>query len=72
MSRSLIRQRSGKLSGRHSYSFSFILPDDVTIDESNWAMVYPIPPKFHEKGIVYIDYKLKVTVRRGLFSVDNS
>ena len=54
------------------HTFSFVLPDDVTVDESNWAMVYPIPPKFHEKGILYIDYKLQVTVRRGLFSVDSS
>lgn len=72
MSQSLLRKQSGKLTGRHLHNFSFVLPDDVTVDESNWAMVYPIPPKFHEKGILYIDYKLQVTVRRGLFSVDSS
>jgi hypothetical protein len=65
-------QASGKLSGTHSHPFSFVVPDDVTIDESNWAMVYPIPPKFQENGILYIDYKIVVTVRRGLFSMDNS
>ncbi|KAN0132860.1 hypothetical protein V8E53_009225 [Lactarius tabidus] len=63
---------SGKLSGRISYSFSFVLPNDITIHESNWAMVYPVPPKFHEKGIMYIDYKIVATIRRGMFSVDHS
>lgn len=63
---------SGKLSGQVSYPFKFVLPEDVTIYESNWAMVYPVPPRFHEKGIIYIDYKVVVTVRRGKFSGDNS
>ena len=63
---------SGKLSGRISYPFNFVLPDDLTIHESNWAMVYPFPPKFQEKGIMYIDYKIVVNVRRGMFSVDQS
>ena len=71
MSQSLAKP-SGKLSGQISYPFKFVLPDDVTIYESNWAMVYPVPPKFHEKGIMYIDYKIVVTVRRGRFSADNS
>lgn len=35
-------------------------------------MVYPVPPRFHEKGVMYIDYKIVVTVRRGRFSGDNS
>ncbi|KAF8485984.1 hypothetical protein DFH94DRAFT_162877 [Russula ochroleuca] len=68
----LIRQPSRKLSGKYSYPFSFVLPDNVRVDELNWVMVYPLPPKFHEKGSLYIDYKIVVTVRHGLFSVDNS
>jgi len=72
LSRSLIKQPTGKLSGKHIYPYSFVLPDDVTIDEPNWAMVYPLPPKYHEKGILYIDYKIVVTVRRGMFAVDSS
>ncbi|KAF8271169.1 hypothetical protein EI94DRAFT_1797338 [Lactarius quietus] len=71
-SHTVVARPSGKLSGRLSYPFKFVLPDDVTIHESNWAMVYPVPPKFHEKGIMYIDYKITVTVRRGRFSTDNS
>ena len=67
-----MEQPSRKLSGKHSYPFSFVLPDTVRVDESNWAMVYPLPPKFHENGILYIDYKIVVTVRHGLFSMDNS
>ncbi|KAH9003147.1 hypothetical protein EDB86DRAFT_3073627 [Lactarius hatsudake] len=63
---------SGKLSGQVSYPFKFVLPENVTIYESNWAMVYPVPPRFHEKGIIYIDYKVVVTVRRGKFSGDTS
>ncbi|KAH9998859.1 hypothetical protein BJV74DRAFT_189666 [Russula compacta] len=70
ISQTLIKHPQGKLSGKYSYPFSFVLPDDVTIDESNWAMVYPLPPSLQEKGIVYIDYKILVTVSRGLFSVD--
>ena len=35
-------------------------------------MVYPLAPKFHEKGVLFIDYKIVATVRHGLFSVDNS
>ncbi|KAH9986500.1 hypothetical protein BJV77DRAFT_57816 [Russula vinacea] len=68
----LMRQPSRKLSGKHIYPFSFVLPDNVRVDEFNWAMVYPLPPKFHERGSLYIDYKIVVTVRHGLFSVDNS
>ena len=68
----ILAQPAGKLSGRHSHPFRFILPNEVNVDESNWAMVYPLPPKFHEKGILYIDYKIIVTVRRGKFSLDNS
>jgi len=72
LSQTLKKQSSGKLSGKLSLPFTFVIPDDVTIDESNWAMVYPLPPKFHEKGFMYIDYKIVVTVRRGMFSVDSS
>jgi hypothetical protein len=67
-----MQRSSGKLSGKHSYRFSFVLPDDVRVNESKWVMVYPPPPKFHEKGVLFIDYKIVVTVRHGLFSVDNS
>ncbi|KAF8489462.1 hypothetical protein F5888DRAFT_1808813 [Russula emetica] len=72
ISKVLIRHQPRKLSGKYSYPFSFVLPDDVRIDESKWVMVYPLPPKFHEKGSLFIDYKIVVTVRRGLFSVDSS
>ena len=71
LSHILMKQSSRKLSGKHSYPFSFVLPDVVRVDESNWVMVYPLPPKFHEKGGLYIDYKIEVSVRRGLFSVDS-
>jgi hypothetical protein len=67
-----MRQPSRKLTGKHIYPFSFVLPDNVRVDEFNWAMVYPLPPKFHERGSLYIDYKIVVTVRHGLFSVDTS
>ncbi|KAI0254027.1 hypothetical protein BJV78DRAFT_1280438 [Lactifluus subvellereus] len=68
----ILAQPAGKLLGKHSHPFRFVLPNEVTVDESNWAMVYPLPPRFHEKGILYIDYKIIVTVRRGKFSMDNS
>jgi hypothetical protein len=68
----LLRNKSRKLSGKYSYPFSFALPDNVRINNSKWVMVYPLPPKFHEKGSLFIDYKIVVTVRHGLFSVDSS
>jgi hypothetical protein len=64
-------QPSGRLSGKLSYPFKFEIPRDTTVYESDWALVYTLPPKFHEKGVIYIDYKVVVTVRRGKFSVDN-
>jgi hypothetical protein len=72
LSNTLVSQSSGKLEGKHSFPFRFVLPADIAIDESTWTMVYPLPPKFHEKGFLYIDYKVLVTVKRGKFSVDNS
>lgn len=67
----MLKPQSSKLSGKYSYPFSFSLPDVVRVDESNWAMLYPLPPKLQEKGVLYIDYKIVVTVRHGLFSVDS-
>ena len=67
-----MKKQPRKLSGKYYFPFSFVLPDVVRVDESNWAMVYPLPPRFHEKGILYIDYKIVVTIRHGLFSVDSS
>ncbi|KAH9972190.1 hypothetical protein BGW80DRAFT_1446134 [Lactifluus volemus] len=72
MSNTLVNQPSGKLEGKHSFPFRFTLPTDITVYESSWAMVYPLPPTFHEKGILYIDYKVLVSVKRGKFSVGNS
>ncbi|KAI0277295.1 hypothetical protein BGY98DRAFT_1097546 [Russula aff. rugulosa BPL654] len=72
LSQVLIKQKPKKLSGKYSVPFSFALPDVVRVDESNWVMVYPLPPKFHEKGLLYIDYKIVVTVRHGFLPVDSS
>ena len=68
MSKTLV-QTSGKLGGKHSHSFEFQFPTDVLVPDE--AVHFILPPKFHEKGILYIDYKIIVMVRRGKFSLDN-
>jgi hypothetical protein len=62
-------QPSGKLGGKHSHPFRFVFPNDVPVPDETVNFI--LPPKFHEKGILYIDYKIIVMVRRGKFSLDN-
>ncbi|KAG5636658.1 hypothetical protein H0H81_007277 [Sphagnurus paluster] len=61
-----------KLSGKHSWPFDILLPKEVSVPGGgNVAKTYRLPPNFSEKGgVVYIDYRLVVTVRRGTFKAN--
>jgi len=61
-----------KLQGKHSLSFKFVLPKEVTMSLSkNKQASFKLPPNFSERASPsYIDYKLIVTVRRGMFQAN--
>ncbi|KAF4596561.1 hypothetical protein EYR40_007742 [Pleurotus pulmonarius] len=63
---------SQKIKGRHSWTFTMSLPTTVPVTEPNGRHgQYPLPPTFSERASpVYIDYRVKVVVRRGMFKVD--
>ncbi|KAJ3757691.1 hypothetical protein EV360DRAFT_45536 [Lentinula raphanica] len=58
-----------KLQGKHALPFKLVLPKEVTMSLSkNKQADFRLPPNFSERASPsYIDYKLIVTVRRGLF-----
>ncbi|KDQ56974.1 hypothetical protein JAAARDRAFT_58453 [Jaapia argillacea MUCL 33604] len=66
---------SPKLSGKSSWSFSITLPSEVPVAESpkSQPRPFPLPPTFSERASpAYIDYKLVVTIKRGLFKVNQT
>ncbi|KAA1477189.1 hypothetical protein DENSPDRAFT_884883 [Dentipellis sp. KUC8613] len=74
-SQTLWSQPSGKLQGNHTWPFSITLPREIAISESRNAppRVYQLPPRFSERGsLAHIDYKLFVTIRRGILSVNST
>ncbi|KAJ3903972.1 hypothetical protein F5879DRAFT_1010172 [Lentinula edodes] len=58
-----------RLQGKYALPFKFVLPKEVTMTLSkNNKAEFKLPPNFSERASPsYIDYKLIVTVRRGLF-----
>ncbi|KAJ3795796.1 hypothetical protein GGU11DRAFT_746737 [Lentinula aff. detonsa] len=58
-----------KLQGKHALPFKFVLPKEVTMSLSkNKQAEFKLPPNFSERASPsYIDYKLIVIVKRGLF-----
>jgi arrestin (S-antigen)-like protein len=61
-----------KLKGKHSWPFKFVLKREVPMkEEKKSEMMYRLPPNFTETASpAYIDYKLIVTVHRGLLRVN--
>ncbi|KAF9000662.1 hypothetical protein BDQ17DRAFT_1359307, partial [Cyathus striatus] len=60
---------SSKITGVKTWSFQFDLPADVRVGGKS----YTLPPNFSERAsAAYIDYKLIVTVRRGMFRVNQT
>ncbi|KAA1477188.1 hypothetical protein DENSPDRAFT_808294 [Dentipellis sp. KUC8613] len=66
---------ASKLTGKHEWPFKIALPADTLASQNpklpreRWAL----PPSFSERASpTYIDYRLVVTVRRGVLRVNNT
>jgi hypothetical protein len=63
----------GKLKGKMSWPFIIAIPTTVeaAIEEKGPKTSHPTPPTYTERASpAYIDYKLTVTVKRGMFKVN--
>lgn len=60
------------LKGKHSWPFKFVLKREILMkEEKKDGMIYRLPPNFTERASpAYIDYKLIVTVHRGMLRVN--
>ena len=68
-------QSSGKLQGSYAWTFSISIPSTVTMAEGRNTphRTYPLPPRFSERGsVAHIDYKLIVTIRRGMLAFNST
>ncbi|THH08878.1 hypothetical protein EW145_g2410 [Phellinidium pouzarii] len=66
---------SPKLSGSLVWPFSLTLPKEamVSISSKDPPKSYPLPPTFSERASpAYIDYKITITVKRGMFKVNQT
>ncbi|KIK55150.1 hypothetical protein GYMLUDRAFT_176063 [Collybiopsis luxurians FD-317 M1] len=61
-----------RLEGNRAFPFKFILPKEVTMSlAKNRAATFKLPPNFSERASPsYIDYKLVVNVKRGMFQAN--
>ncbi|THH15562.1 hypothetical protein EW146_g4934 [Bondarzewia mesenterica] len=74
-SQTIWSQPSGKLQGFHSWTFSISIPTTVSLPEPRnpQPRVFHLPPRFSERGgLVHIDYKISVTVKRGMLAVNST
>lgn len=64
---------TGRLYGHHQWPFTFAIPPNVEISNSNGPKeVYRTPPSFSERlTSVHIQYQLIVRIRRGKFRIDS-
>jgi hypothetical protein len=64
-------ESGSKLKGKHSWPFKFVLKREVAMkEEKKDEMMYRLPPNFTGRASpAYIDYKLIVTVQRGMLRV---
>ena len=65
-------ESGSKLKGKHSWPFKFALKCEIPMkEEKKDEMIYRLPPNFTERASpAYIDYKLIVTVHRGMLRVN--
>ncbi|KAL5486115.1 hypothetical protein ACEPAI_7159 [Sanghuangporus weigelae] len=66
---------ASKLSGSHTWPFSMGLPKEVHVSTApkEPGKNYPLPPTFSERASpAYIDYKIIVTVKRGMLKVNQT
>ncbi|KAL0954349.1 hypothetical protein HGRIS_003343 [Hohenbuehelia grisea] len=68
-------QASARMKGPYYWPFNLTLPSSVVVPEpsGNGAKgEYRLPPSFSERASpAYIDYRIKVNVKRGMFKVDH-
>jgi len=66
--------KESKLSGKHSWLFKFVLPKEVTVEESETKKgSFRLPPSWTERASpAYIDYKIIVTLKRGFMRVNQT
>lgn len=63
----------GKLSGKRSWPFEFILPKEVMVNHpgTNKTSAFRLPPHFSERAsAAYIYYRIVVTIKRGFLKVN--
>lgn len=59
--------------GKYSWPFSLPLPSEVELQDQKTKKKFPIPPSFSERASTgYVDYKLIVTVKRGMLKVNQT
>ncbi|KAF8123480.1 hypothetical protein EV363DRAFT_1228821 [Boletus edulis] len=59
--------------GKYTWPFSFTLPAEVEVQDQKVKKMFSLPTSFSERAsTAYLDYKLIVTVKRGLLKVNNT
>ena len=59
--------------GKYSWPFSLTLPSEVELQDQKTMKKFSLPTSFSERAsTVYLDYKLTVTVKRGLLKVNHT
>ncbi|EIW83921.1 hypothetical protein CONPUDRAFT_51562 [Coniophora puteana RWD-64-598 SS2] len=59
--------------GHYHWSFELALPKEVEVEDGKVKKPFPLPPIFTERASpVYLDYKLIVTVKRGMLKVNQT
>jgi len=59
--------------GKYSWPFSLTLPSEVELQDQKTKKKFSLPPSFSERASTgYVDYKLIVTVKRGMLKVNQT
>jgi hypothetical protein len=63
-----------KLKGKHDWPFKFTLPKEVElVGPHRKKEFYRLPPSFSERASpAYLDYKIIVTIKRGMLKVNQT
>ncbi|KAH0832895.1 hypothetical protein J3R83DRAFT_11847 [Lanmaoa asiatica] len=59
--------------GKYSWPFSLTLPTEVEVQDQKTKRKFPLPTSFSERASTgYVDYRLIITVKRGMLRVDKT
>jgi hypothetical protein len=63
---------AAKLKGKHDWPFRFVLPKEVeVVGPQAKKGLYQLPPSFSERASpAYLDYRIVVTIKRGMLKVN--